>query len=93
MSERLNRFLGDTPLRVAMRLAALSFIVGLVLSALDIRPVQVLLWIERSVGRIYAQGFAVLRDAAEYLLVGALIVVPLFFLVRLLKLGAWRRGE
>ena len=34
----LTRFLGDTPLRVFIRLLVLSFIVGLVLSALNIRP-------------------------------------------------------
>ena len=32
-------------------------------------------------------GFAFFGDALEYLLIGALIVVPIFLLMRLLKLG------
>jgi hypothetical protein len=93
MSERLTRFLGDTPLRVLIRLLALSFIVGLTLSALNIHPFQIYGWIEDLFLRIYDMGFAFIGDALGYLLLGALIVVPLFFLMRLLKLGGGRRAE
>jgi hypothetical protein len=92
MSERLTRFLGDTPLRVAVRLLVLSFIVGLVLSALNIHPIDIYLWFERLVRRIYNTGFAFLGDALQYLIIGALIVVPIFLISRLLKLGG-RRAE
>jgi hypothetical protein len=93
MSQRLTRFLGDTPLRVFIRLLVLSFIVGLVLSALNIRPVDVYVWVERLILRIYDMGFAFFADALDYLLLGALIVVPLFLLARLLKLGGGRRAD
>ena len=93
MSERLNRFLGDTPLRVLLRLLVLSFIVGLVLSTLNIHPLDIYDWIERLFRRIYDMGFAFFGDALEYLLVGALIVVPVFLLMRLLRLGRGRRAD
>ena len=93
MSERLNRFLGDTPLRVLLRLLVLSFIVGLVLSTLNIHPLDVYDWIERLIRRIYDMGFAFFGDALEYLLVGALIVVPIFLLMRVLRLGRGRRAD
>ena len=96
MSDRLNRFLGDTPLRVLIRLLVLSFIVGLVLSALNIRPLQLYRWIERVLERIWAMGFDFLGEAAEYLIVGALIVVPIFLLMRLFSFGGGggrRRSE
>jgi hypothetical protein len=93
MSQRLTRFLGDTPARVIVRLLVLSFIVGLVLSALNIRPWQIYRWVERAVLRIYDMGFAVFQEALEYLLIGALIVVPVFLVMRLLKLGGRRRIE
>ena len=93
MSQRLNRFLGDTPLRVALRLIALSFIVGLILSALNIRPLHVYRWVERAILRIYDMGFAVFREAFDYLVVGALIVVPISIIMRLIKLGGRRRAE
>lgn len=87
MSGRLTRFLGDTPLRVAVRLLVLSFIVGLVLSALDIRPWDVWRWVERLVERIYNMGFEFFANAFDYFVAGALIVVPIFIVMRLLKLG------
>jgi hypothetical protein len=83
----LTRFLGDTPLRVFIRLLVLSFIVGLVLSALNIHPLQVYEWIERLALEIYDMGFAVIGDALRYLLIGAMIVVPAFLIMRLLKFG------
>ena len=91
MSGRVTRFLGDTPLRVAARLLVLSFIVGLVLSVLNIRPWEVWRWVERAVERIYNMGFAFFIDALEYLVAGALIVVPIFIIMRLLKLGGSAR--
>ena len=91
MSGGLSRFLGDTPLRVGVRLLVLSFIVGLVLSALDIRPWQIWLWARRLVERIYNMGFAFFADAFDYLIAGAMIVVPLFIVMRLLRLGGRAR--
>lgn len=91
MWQRLTRFLGDTPLRVALRLLVLSFVVGLVLSALNIRPWHIWRWVERLVERIYDMGFAFFADALDYLVAGALIVVPIFLLMRLLKLGGRTR--
>jgi hypothetical protein len=93
MSGRLTRFLGDTPLRVLVRLVVLSFLVGLVLSALNIHPLQIYDWIEWAVLSVYDMGFGFFRDAFNYFLIGALIVVPLFLLMRLLKLGGGRTSR
>jgi hypothetical protein len=89
----LTRFLGDTPLRVAVRLIVLSFIVGLVLSALGIRPYQVYRWVEDAVLRIYDMGWAFFSHSVDYLVAGALIVIPVFVIARLLKIGGRRRAE
>lgn len=89
----LTRFLGDSPLRVLVRLLVLSFIVGLVLASLNIHPFQIYEWVERGIVRIYNMGFAAFADAIDYLIAGALIVVPLFVLARLLRLGGRRRAE
>ena len=96
MSDRLTRFLGDTPLRVLVRLVVLSFIVGLVLSALNIRPMQIYRWIERVLERVWSMGFEFFGEAMEYLVIGALIVVPIFLLMRLFSFGGGggrRRSE
>jgi hypothetical protein len=84
------RFLGDSPTRVLIRLIVLSFIVGLVLSALHIDLYDITFWVRRTVEGIYDQGFAILRNGLRYLIVGALIVIPLFLLSRLFKLGGHR---
>jgi Domain of unknown function (DUF6460) len=89
----LTRFLGDTPWRVAVRLLVLSFVVGLVLSALGIRPYDIYWWIRRTILHIYDMGFAFFADSFNYLIAGALIVVPLFVISRLFKLGGRRRQE
>jgi hypothetical protein len=89
---RLTRFLGDSPLRVAFKLIVLSFVVGLVLATLDIHPLELWAWAERLVMRVWHMGFEALERAAAYLILGALIVVPLFLIVRLVKFSG-RRGE
>jgi len=86
----LTRFLGDAPLRVAARLLALSFIVGLAFSALEIRPADLYWWAERTIHHIYDLGFAFFADSVQYLVAGALVVVPIFLLGRLLRLGRRR---
>lgn len=94
MSGRVTRFLGDSPLRVFLRLLVLSFVVGLVLSVLNVRPWQIYRWLENLVERVWSMGFEFLGDAMEYLVLGALIVIPIFLLMRLLKLaGGARRSD
>ena len=93
MSGRVNRFLGDTPLRVFFRLLVLSFLVGLVLSVLNIRPWQVYRWLEALIEHVWSMGYAVLGNAAEYLVLGAVIVVPIFVLMRLFRIGSGGRSE
>ena len=90
MAGRVTRFLGDTPLRVAVRLILLSFVVGLVLSVLGIHPYDIYVWIERVILRIYDMGFAFFADGLQYLVIGALIVVPVFLVTRLFSLGTGR---
>ena len=92
MSGRLTRFLGDSPLRVFVRLLILSFIVGLVLSAVNLDPWDIYYWVERSIRRIWSMGFDFVEEALGYLLIGALIVVPVFLLMRLFRFGG-QRGD
>lgn len=89
----LTRFLGDTPLRVFLRLLVISFVVGVILSALNIEPWEIYNWIERLVRRIWNMGFSFFEDAFQYLVIGAIIVVPIFLLMRLFKMGGGRRAD
>ena len=91
MSSNMTRFLGDTPFRVFIRLLVLSFIVGLVLATLEIHPFQIFSWLERVFRRIWEMGFEAIERGFGYLVLGALIVVPAFLIMRLVKFGGRRR--
>lgn len=92
MSQRVNQFLGDTPLRVFVRLLVLSFVVGLILSAIGLHPFEIFDWLGNIAERIYQMGFDVFREAFKYLMLGALIVVPVFLIMRFMKIGSNRGG-
>ena len=78
-----NRLLGGDPLGVALRLIVLSVVVGVVLSAMGIKPSELLDTIWRLPRRLYDLGFGALEGLFGYLVLGALIVVPIWLIVRL----------
>ncbi len=82
----LERFLGGSPTAVTVRLLFLSLLVGFFLVWLDIRPIDILLGLQRVVERLWAAGFDAVREVAEYVLAGAVIVVPLWLALRLLNM-------
>ena len=79
----MTRFLGDSPLRVILKLLVVSFLVGLVMSAFDWSPFDVLEGIRDFFLDIWNMGFAALERFFGYFLLGAVIVVPAFILFRL----------
>ena len=85
MADRLNTFLGDTPGRTAIKLIVISLIVGIIMSALNFTPWDVWHAITTFFERLYELGFRAFGRFGEYLLYGALIVVPVFILVRILN--------
>jgi hypothetical protein len=80
----LTRFLGDSPLRVLLKLVVVSFLVGLVMSAFGWSPFDIVYGIRDAFTRIWTMGFATLDRFLGYMLLGAAIVVPLFLIVRLM---------
>lgn len=85
MSERINRFLGDTPFRVFIKLAVLSLLLGFVMSTLGWTPFDVLDRLREAILHLWDLGFEALGRFAGYVLLGAAIVVPAFLLIRLMK--------
>src|SRR6185295_4360836 len=80
-----NRFLGGTPLGVLARLILLSVLVGVILSAIGLDPADILHSLERLVRTIWDMGFDAVRWAWRYFLLGAVVVVPIWFIVRLAR--------
>lgn len=81
----LQRFFGGPPLMVLLRLALLSLVVGIVLSVLGLHPFDIWYGIRGFAARVYAMGFDALEWTLDYFLLGALIVVPIWLLMRVLK--------
>lgn len=82
----LNRFLGGSPLSVAVKLIVMSFLVGFTMVWLDLHPRDVFAWFGDGLRALWAMG----ADSLEYLALGAAVVVPVFLIIRLLN---WRGGE
>jgi len=80
----LARFLGGSPAGVFIRLFFLSIIVGALLLWLDVRPIDIFHGIGRLATRIWNLGFSAIHELGDYLVAGAVIVVPLWLAYRLL---------
>ena len=81
----MERFFGGNPALVLLRLAILSLIVGVVLAALGFSPFEILDSLRRLAERIYDMGFAAVEKAFRYFLLGAVIVFPVWLVMRVLK--------
>ena len=81
----LQRFLGGSPLAVIIKLALLSILVGFVLTVIGLDPRNILWSIEALIRSIWNLGFEAFDWLWRYLLLGAVIVVPLWLIMRLLQ--------
>jgi hypothetical protein len=81
----VTRFFGGPPLSVIFRLALLSILVGVILKALGFDPWNILDSLRRLVQHIWDMGFDAVRYLWRYFLLGAVIVVPIWFVLRLAR--------
>ena len=82
-NDAMHRFLGGSPLAVAFRLILLSVLVGVVLAAVGFDPWNILRSIELLFRRIWDLGFDAVNWLWRYFLLGAVIVIPIWLLMRL----------
>jgi hypothetical protein len=82
----MERFFGGNPALVTIRLAILSLIVGVLLAALGFSPFDLIDSIRRLIIQIYDMGFAAVEKALRYFLLGAVIVVPVWLVMRVFKM-------
>jgi hypothetical protein len=78
-----NRIFGGSPLAVLARLALVSVLVGVILSALGLNPFDIWHSLERLARSIWDMGFDAFRWLWGYFLLGAVIVIPIWLLMRL----------
>jgi hypothetical protein len=87
MTGRVTQFLGDTPLRTFVKLAVISLIVGVIMASLNFTPVDVWLAVRDFARWLYDLGYEAFGRIGIYFIYGAMVVVPVFFLMRLLAVG------
>jgi len=82
-SDGLHRFIGGSPMAVAFRLVLLSILVGVVLAAIGFDPWNIVNSIRLLFQRLWDLGFDAINGLWRYFLLGAVIVLPIWFLSRL----------
>ncbi|WP_299811503.1 DUF6460 domain-containing protein [uncultured Roseibium sp.] len=83
----LSRFLGGSPAQVLLRLVFLSFVVGIVLSALNLDPFDLVDMAVEFVQRLWNMGYHAIWRLGGYLVIGAIVVIPIWLVTRVLSMG------
>jgi hypothetical protein len=81
---KLERVFGGSPLSVVMKLVFLSLIVGAIMAFLGLTPRDLFGAIRNFVTSILNLGTDAIIDVAQWVVAGALIVVPIWLIIRLL---------
>ena len=84
-NDGLYRFLGGSPLSVAFRLILLSILVGVVLAAIGFDPWNILHSIQMLFRRLWDLGFDAVNWLWRYFLLGAVIVIPIWLILRFMR--------
>ena len=86
MSEnQVARWVGGSPLGVLVRLILVSILVGVILSALGLDPFDIIQSVERLIRSIWNMGFDAIRWLWRYFLLGALFVIAIWFIMRMIN--------
>ena len=80
-----RQFFGDSVAGTLVRLVVLSVVVGVVFAALGITPVNLIERLEHLIRNVLNMGFDAFNWAFKYFLLGAVIVFPIWFLMRLFR--------
>lgn len=84
------RFVGGSPMAVVLRLVVVSFVVGFLLQTFGLDPANLVEEAVRAARRVFEYGFGNLREFGRMLLTGAMVVVPVWIVLRLLDVGRSR---
>ena len=77
-----NTIFGGNPFGVVIRLALISIAVGIVMKALGIDLSNFFHRINELLRNIYDLGFGAVEWVIEYMLLGALVVIPIWLIAR-----------
>ena len=81
----LTRFFGGPPLSVVFRLVLLSILIGVILKVMGLDPFNILRSIQDLIQYIWDMGFDAVRWVWRYFLLGAIVVIPIWLILRLVR--------
>jgi hypothetical protein len=84
MTNAVGRFLGGSPAMVALRLIVVSFVIGIILETFGFDPATLFAETFRAARQIVELGFSDIHEVGRILLTGAIVVVPVWLVLRLL---------
>ena len=84
------RFVGGSPMGVLLRLIVVSFVVGLLLESFGFDPMSLFDEALRAARHIVEYGLTDVRQIGRILVTGAMVVVPVWLVLRLLDAGRTR---
>lgn len=84
---QLARWLGGSPVWVLIRLVLLCVVVGVILSALGLDPMNIFASLESLVRHLFNFSFEAVERLWRYFVLGAVIVIPLWIILRIANRG------
>ena len=81
----LSRIFGGSPVGVLVRLVLLSIVVGFILREAHIDPQDILRSLGDVIRRLWEMGLEPLRWLWQYFVLGAVVVIPVWLLIRLTR--------
>jgi hypothetical protein len=81
-NDTVTKVFGGSPMAVLVRLILVSILVGVVLAALGLDPFDIISSVERLIRSIWNMGFDAFRWLWRYFLLGAVIVIPIWLIMR-----------
>lgn len=85
MANGVYRFLGDTPGRTIVKLIVVCLVVGFILAFFGFTPDNIIDTIHYWFLDLWYNGFQALGTIGRYLALGAIVVIPVFIILRLLS--------
>jgi hypothetical protein len=89
-NDPLIRFFGGPPLSVIFRLILLSILIGVILKTLGLDPLHIIDSLRTLLLNIWDMGFDAVRWLWRYLVLGAVVVVPVWLIMRLTRVAQER---
>jgi Domain of unknown function (DUF6460) len=84
-NDTVTKVFGGSPLAVLARLILVSILVGVILSALGLDPFNIVRSVERLIRAIWNMGWDAVRYVWRYFLLGAVLVIPIWIIMRLVN--------